>query len=337
MKKILALLFLTLIVYVPLNAKDLYIKVMSVSRTDNLSNVKYKLYELGYSMQLTKHDTWYRIYTGPFKNKNEAAKALYKIKKHVSKDAFATYISISDDKITLNKVNTLPQVKVKKTPAQKNVVAYPKKAQTKATQPARAVRKNKSAKQQTKNTKRYYKTSSLKRNNKLFIGLTVGASKVDVKEKNINGDLPLGIILEDSGINYGIEAGYYFNKNIFMTLNYQQLNLDNLYFNNGFATINYQFNEMYSISPYIGIVGGMSRMTWEKHPLDSTSVNDTSNSYLGGVQVGAQVPIYTNISMYMFYRYLMMDYVSTVSTDTAEKNIEHNNEQNLNLGIKFSF
>ena len=48
-------------------------------------------------MRFTKYKNWYRVYTGPFKDQDEANLALVKIKRRVSKDAYVTNTEITNN------------------------------------------------------------------------------------------------------------------------------------------------------------------------------------------------------------------------------------------------
>jgi len=170
-----------------------------------------------------------------------------------------------------------------------------------------------------------------------YIGLTTGYSIVDVTKNDISGNMTLNFELEDSGINYGAEVGYYFNNNVFISINYQKTDLEHVSLNNAFATLNYQFDETYSFSPYIGAIAGYNIVTWEKSPIDSATENGSASSLLGGLQVGSDISLYGGVSLYVFYRYLMFENITNIETLTEKSKIEYSSEQNLNIGIKYIF
>jgi hypothetical protein len=176
-----------------------------------------------------------------------------------------------------------------------------------------------------------------KKSKKSFIGFTVGMTQFEVTEDSISQDLPLYFQLEDSSINYGVEFGHYFSKNIFATLNYQFSDMKHISFNHAFSTLNYQFDGIYSISPYIGLVGGYGIMSWKSSPIDMVSTTETTASFVGGIQLGTEISINDEISMYIFYRYLKFDYASDVKIDNDEKHIGYNSDQNVNIGILYNF
>ncbi len=165
-----------------------------------------------------------------------------------------------------------------------------------------------------------------------YIALAVGQSTVDIEQ---SGSISTIFELEDSGINYGAEVGYYFNNNIFISINYQITDLENITLSSAFTTLNYQLDEIYSISPYIGAIAGYSTRAWE----DSQIKIDDVSSFLGGLQVGSDISLYGDLSLYFYYRYLIMDTTTTIYDTSSgdSKKIEFSGEQNLNVGIKYNF
>jgi opacity protein-like surface antigen len=266
---------------VSLSAVNLYVKVKSVKQ-EELYSAQQELARLGYKAQVDQHDSWHRIYAGAFRSQKKASRALAKIRKYISPDAYIIDFAIDP---------------------------------------------NDSASEKEESQK----------SEKFFIGFTAGKTKFSVTEDSISEDLPLYFQLEDSSINYGVEFGYYFTKNIFATLNYQFSDMKHISFNHAFSTLNYQLDGIYSISPYIGLVGGYGIMSWKSSPIDMVSTTETTASFIGGIQVGTEIAINDELSTYIFYRYIKTDYASDVSLDADTKKIGYNTDQNLNIGIKYNF
>ncbi len=343
MKKIFLVFILMSVIFTSLIAKSFYIKVMSTSNNDAIFSVKYNLDELGYKIYLNKYNNLYRVYTGPFKNQNEADKALVEIQKSIAKNTYVVRLKMSDNKI----ISSVPKPQPKETaPVKVSKSDDEEMNNDTELQQSQAVQlsslneqeiKEEIVEQSSTNSENSNMISESKKDNSFFIGLAAGLSTLSFQEKNINGTVPLNFELKDSGINYGIEAGYNFNKNIFMTINYQKTDEENIYFNHAFSTLNYKFNGIYSIFPYLGILGGYGNMTWKNSPIDSTVSRSSCYSFLYGAQAGSIIQIYGDVSMFIFYRYLMMDYKTSIKIITAEKEIEHNVQQNLNIGLQYSF
>lgn len=349
---------LILLVSVSLSAKEPFIQVMSVSDSSYLNSVKSRINKLGYKTYISKRGKWHKVYAGPFKNNTQASKALSAIKKHVSKDAFLTKIKVAT-----------PQKAVKKQimPVQKKVVAAPVKVQEKKkiikkvvaektvptkkqATPSSTQKENVVPKVNVKEKKEITESVAVqkdilpvqqstksKEEKGFYIGLSSGYSLVDVTKNDISGSVPLNFELKDSGINYGAEIGYYFNNNIFTSINYQKTDLEDVISDNILATINYQFDEINSFSPYIGAIAGYNTITWVNSPIDSATGNDSGSSLLGGLQIGSDISLYGGVSLYLFYRYLMMENITNIETATGKTKTEYGGEQNLNMGIKYNF
>lgn len=373
MKKIFIPSILILLVSVSLSAKEPFIQVMSVSDSSYLKSVKSSINKLGYQTYISKRGRWHKVYAGPFKNSTEASKALGAIKKHVSKDAFLTKIKVATPEkavkkqiIPVQKKVVTPPVKVqekkkiakkvvpekivptKQKPTPKKAVPTKKQPTLSSTQKEDVIPKVKvqEKKEMTQAVVAQKDIAPVQQSTKykeeqeeksFYIGLAAGYSLIDVTKNDISASVPLNFELKDSGINYGAEMGYYFNNNIFISMNYQKTDLEDVSSENIFATLNYQFDEINSFSPYIGAVAGYNTITWENSPIDSATGNGSGSSLLGGLQVGSDVSLYGGVSLYLFYRYLMMENITNIETATGKTRIEYSGEQNLNMGIKYNF
>ena len=170
-----------------------------------------------------------------------------------------------------------------------------------------------------------------------FIGLSSGIAKFDVSEKNFVGNLELDAYSKDAGVTYGIAVGHYINNNIFSTLNYQRTNLKNIHFNSTFVSLNYKFTDTKVLFPYVGALLGFSVINWETLPLNTSASKKESFSFLRGLELGSDIPIKNHFSFYVFYRYLWINDATTIEITPDKKEITHKHEQNLNIGVKFSF
>ncbi|MEA3370146.1 MAG: SPOR domain-containing protein [Campylobacterota bacterium] len=358
MKKIILPSLLSLFLSVSLFAKEPFVQVMSISDINNVEGAKSKIKKLGYKSRVNKYGKWYIIYAGPFENNEKATQALKVIKKRVSKGAILTELKVKSSKKTVRKE---PIVVV---PVQKKAVpkALPKETPVSATAAQKSVKKieNSSVKENAAVPKKIVpavakekkivsapivktveKEESAplqdKQGKSLYIGLSAGSSVVNIEQNNIDGTIPLLFEIKDSGINYGVEIGYYFNDNIFLSLNYQLADFEGVSIDSAFATLNYQLDEFYSISPFVGIVAGNSIRSWDKNPVPSESEIGSVSSFLVGAQIGSDISLSYNFSLYFYYRYLMMDTTTNISTIDEKASIKYENEQNLNLGLKYNF
>ena len=330
-------------------ASDTYIKVMSIKNKDSLFNTSYSLKEYGYKMYITEHKSWYRVYTGPFKDSTSAQKALQVIKKNISKGAFLVNLEVDSknkklkstkkeeikNPLNVAPVAVVPLITKEKSKVEKqNLVKIkveiysPVEIASQSNEKISADEKSKDEKQCQDNP---YK------NTRFFIAASAGLSKFDVKENDINGVVVLDNNPKDAGSTYGLELGYYFNNYIFVTANYQHTILQNVNFDNAFGTLNYKLDYFDSISPYVGVLAGYNIMNWDNYPISSAIVHKSSSSFFGGAQIGNDIELSEHFAIYIFYRYMMINNTTRITVGALSKEIEHDNEQNINIGFKVSF
>ncbi len=344
---------------------------MSISDSNYLNSVKSDINKLGYKTYVNKRGKWHIVYAGPFKNNTEASKALSAIKRDVSKDAFLTKVNVTTpkqkvkkqivpvqkkvvvapvkvqekkkitkkvvpEKILPAKQKTTPPSVEKITP--KKIVPIQKKptlssAQKQDVAPKVKIQEKKNivpVQQSTKSRKEAEEKG-------FYIGLEAGYSIVGITRNDTNGGVPLNFGLKDSGISYGAEMGYYFNNNVFISINYQKTDLKDVTSNNMFTTLNYQLDEINSLYPYIGVIAGYNTITWETSPIDYATGNSSASSLLGGLQIGSDISFYDGVSFSIFYRYLMISNTTNIEVGAGKSSIEYTSEQNLNVGIKYNF
>jgi len=106
------------IVFTSLSAKDIYVKVMSISHiatskeklATHLAKVKDELNSMNYDVYMSKYGIWDRIYAGPFASEKKANIALKKIKNKFHTQSYV---------LRFDRANSLDEVKAKsKTKAQ---------------------------------------------------------------------------------------------------------------------------------------------------------------------------------------------------------------------------
>jgi len=323
LKKNIFLLLVLTFSSMTLGANSLYIKVASLTKSDALFAMQYELQEIGFKTYITEYNGWFRVYTGPFKSKYDAKLALKKIQKEISRDAYVTEIEFKD-----NKLVSTPLLKENEKVAQEATPSTPVAITTSVVY----TQTSKQKRNPQVETEKKLRKEDLKSD--FFIAISIGAAKYDI---NQNGTLPLDILMRSYGPSYGFEAGYYITKYTFMTLNYQRTDLRHSYFDAGFATLNYQFDKLGTLSPYAGLVVGTSKINWKRTPVSGASAPKSLYSAVGGFQVGGDIEIYGGLSTYMYYRYMMMDFNTLVSEGTSSSEIEHKAQEDFNLGLKYRF
>ena len=164
------------------------------------------------------------------------------------------------------------------------------------------------------------------KNKDFFVGLNLGVGLASVDENDNNFD-------SVSGMSFGVEGGYYFTNNIFMTLNYQHIDLDDVSFDNIYTKLDYKFSDIYPVSPYIGVIAGYSLLTWN----DYVDTSDTASTYCYGVELGSEVYVSESIIVGVSYSYTVVDFVTTYNILEESSIISHKGLHNLSFGIKYSF
>ena len=181
----------------------------------------------------------------------------------------------------------------------------------------------------------YIATSSEVRN--FFLGVNAGVVNVNSTQDNINGNIVLDTEVAQNGLSIGTELGYYLKDNIFMTLNYHYFTLDAVNLNNIFLTLNYEFLKDETFSPYIGILGGYSLLNWSEYPIASIEKDDSSSSFMSGMQMGLNIAIIDSIDFYAFYQFWIMDHKTNLENSQGQMYIQQNFAHNLGAGIKYMF
>jgi len=150
-------------------------------------------------------------------------------------------------------------------------------------------------------------------------------SKVIEKKKHLFNSYFLSIesgvamdsSFENSGSDIGAEIGYYFNKNIFMTLNYQLTNLLDANFHYMATSLNYKFDKIWSMSPYVGVLAGLG------------SQYSAGDSVLIGSQIGLEINLVSTLDIYTDYKYMKVDFSSST--------VVHDGEHDINIGLRYHF
>ena len=170
--------------------------------------------------------------------------------------------------------------------------------------------------------------------NKLSVFVAGGIGKLDV-----NTSLAPNITLadgatDDSGKILELGVGYKHSERIFSTIAVQRSALDIADIDNLYGSVNYQF-PMEKAQPFIGALVGYSQLDWSKRP-HPVFINETlkSKSVIYGLQAGIEKEVSKNYSIFMKYQYIKYDHNMEILNTN---NIEHDSEQNLLLGLQYTF
>lgn len=313
MKSIFFILLALITLSTNIFAQGTYIRVLSNEDKNLIFSTSYQLEELGYKTYATQYNGINRIYTGPFSSYKSANSALKIIKSYVSKNAAIVSLDANNKEVAYS----IKRKYLTKYHSQKSNPSNTRKTET----------SDSSNENENENNDDY---------SKFFIGLYGGMGVFDVEEISISGSVPLNFVLDDKSYGYGAEIGYYFTKEMYLTLNYQQSVLENLSFSYIFTSLNYKPGKFLGFYPYIGGLVGYNAMTWKNHPVDTETINDIGFTFNMGAHIGAEIPLGDYFSIYTYYRYIKLDQLTTIKLDTGEKDILYTSEQSFNAGIKIN-
>ena len=171
---------------------------------------------------------------------------------------------------------------------------------------------------------------------RIFIGVAVGPTEIDIDQENYNGNLLLSPPVDTDGLNLSLEAGYRISEQFFTTVSYQYLSTDDADFQHLFASVNIQFSLAPAIRPFIGFVAGFTSMKWERTFNAIYSENET-DSGLYGPQVGLEFLGDGPVSVHITYQYLITDLETELYLLPNVSRLTHENFQNLLFGIRYNF
>ncbi|MFA6192648.1 MAG: hypothetical protein WC665_09890 [Sulfurimonas sp.] len=157
-----------------------------------------------------------------------------------------------------------------------------------------------------------------------------------VKEGNIILN-PIGT----SAIGYIFEAGYSFENNIFMTLSYLNAASSSNTISNLYSTMNYKMR-MGQFVPYVGVMGGLSTLSWTKPPME-TANSGADGALLYGAQTGLNYETgFSNLAVFINYQFAFMNHktpllVTNAATVTGSSTLTQQLLHGINLGIQYRF
>lgn len=172
-------------------------------------------------------------------------------------------------------------------------------------------------------------------NNDYFIYGAVGRAALDVESTLAVDATFTNGTFDDRGSVFELGAGYRFNDNVFSTISVQRTALDIVNIDNYYASINYQFSDV-TAKPYIGVLLGYSRLKWSPRPHEML-INEKliSDDPMYGIQVGLEHTFIEDWSLFAKYQFIKYDHLMDIRNNTNI--IEHDDGQNLLLGVQYGF
>jgi len=176
-----------------------------------------------------------------------------------------------------------------------------------------------------------------KKENKYFLGLSLGLSHISTEYNKVNGVFSSVKSSDTNGFNFGWEAGYYINKNSFSTVSYNQMNLNDVAFYNYLVSYNRILKNI-PYNTYIGILAGISYSKVTQSPVANLVAKDTrTKANAIGLQIGASYNIKKDLNIFTQYQYIKAKHTTNIISQTAKANIQRSDLSNLMFGIRWDF
>ncbi|HIO91175.1 MAG TPA: hypothetical protein EYG69_05330 [Campylobacterales bacterium] len=164
--------------------------------------------------------------------------------------------------------------------------------------------------------------------NPLFVHIGAGVSYVNIDSNVDSEKLAYTIGKTSSTVEFGL--GVRVSQDIFLTAFMQKSYLNNSDITNIGISTNYQFDQT-----YIGLLGGESRLTWEKSPVINTLTEQKSQTQIFyGFQLGYDYELLYRLSLYTKYQLMFVNHQTNINNDST---IKHNIQNNLTTGVKYAF
>ena len=173
---------------------------------------------------------------------------------------------------------------------------------------------------------------------RFFVDAIVGVGSIDISKSDNKDTIELtNDSKDDSGTNIGIGLGYKYNNNIFTTIEYTNLSLDNATINNFLVGVNYQFDDIF-LKPYVGVSVGYSMFEWDNSPItnpEKSKLDSAQNLY--GVQAGIETDIAKDFAIFAQCQLLFQEHSTYITSPVHDTTILHQQQNNLSMGIKYYF
>ncbi len=200
---------------------------------------------------------------------------------------------------------------------------------------AKIVKTNKELQSYKKTKKVAQTTQSSKNDKKYFVGFAFGYSSAPVSN---SGQIDL-FLPKEQGISYDLSIGLHLKESFVLSAGYLRVDTKDVLFDNYYTSISYKFTPFNNFTPYVGVLGGYSQLTWNRNPLDNSTTNasNKSDSFFGGTQVGGIYDGYEIVSLYVNYQCLFLNHATTVKTATQSSELKHKTLHNIQVGVRYSF
>lgn len=131
-----------------------------------------------------------------------------------------------------------------------------------------------------------------------------------------------------SALNYTLESGYIYNKDIFLSLAYSNNSAGDISVNNIYSSVNYRYKEVFRKNMDLYVGGLLGYSTLKKSGFSGSS------SILFGLQLGAIYKLYDYLDFYTAYQGMYVDHIIEIN---PTKNLKVGFIHNLQIGVTYKF
>ena len=171
---------------------------------------------------------------------------------------------------------------------------------------------------------------------KYFLGASLNTNYLDISQNNKSGSITLANGLDDKALSYTLQVGTNIDKNYIVSANYEVINLDNTKLKSYYLSLDYKFN--HSLNPYIGLSLGVSDLTWQIDPLNTSKSKDTkASSFIYGIQAGVIYPVFKRWDLYSQLSYQKLSIDTNLEDSSTKVKISHKDKNSLGVGLRYWF
>jgi len=194
---------------------------------------------------------------------------------------------------------------------------------------------NRAVKYDLKKIKTMFKSAYIiiKKNNKYTSKTEKIQNKEIINELSpyfLNLNFGLSSINGNGGASFGMEGGYIFFDDLYLSLGYLNSPSKDISLNNIYLSTTYQFKTSKNTNLYSGLLVGYSILE-----LKNFKYTKPSTSSLLGANLGFKYNFSKNISIFTNYQGVMMDHIVKVNNDNSK--VKFSFFHNLQFGVSYRF
>jgi hypothetical protein len=170
-----------------------------------------------------------------------------------------------------------------------------------------------------------------------YVGVNGGRTTMDASLDVTSGSLDLLFEPEDEGDTLGLEFGYSFDPDWFVSVEFQRVDADDTEIDNLFLTLNYRWPLGDAAAVYAGAIVGQSELSWQQAPIAVLNEEPESESLLWGLQAGASIDAGRRWRFSLRYQFLAPEHRTKLRPASGRGDFTHEQFHQLNAGVQFRF